>query len=191
MVRSSRRKVVQPTAVDFASVQRGCLTTITTDLEKIKADNGGKIPYGMLAKTVQEYQVHFPWVTKNMVQSNLQRLNKLNDTNKMVTTEISQNTMTRSGTISILTLSSALAEEITGEESVKSNIDETSTVNSTASFAQSASAEDSFDDSSSQQPTERVPGRPKGTTVENAMALKRQIELASEEAATKYSEARK
>jgi hypothetical protein len=91
MVRSLRRHVEQPTAVDFASVQRGCLTTITTDLEKNKAGNGGKILYGMLAKPVQEYQVHFPWVTKNMVQSYLQRLNKLNNTNKTYATEISQN----------------------------------------------------------------------------------------------------
>jgi hypothetical protein len=69
MWQSSRQKSKVVKAPRIAALWLQCLTTIATELEFQKANSKGKVPYGALARVVQEYKESFPWLSKDMVQN--------------------------------------------------------------------------------------------------------------------------
>ena len=46
-----------------------CLGYIVKELEVLKANNGGKTPYGTLKKLVNDHLVMFPWLNVMMVKN--------------------------------------------------------------------------------------------------------------------------
>jgi hypothetical protein len=169
------------------------LSTITTDLEKIKANNHGKIPYGVLTEKVREYQKEIPWVNIDMVKNHLKKLNKFN-ANKQTMLQASQG-ITTSTTINSATITSSLtlSDPLLNDGGVVAPSDDaldylssnSSTALSHISTTRTASSSSSAAPSS--LPTHAF-GRPKGTTLQNNIIMKRRIEVASEEAATRLSQ---
>jgi hypothetical protein len=49
------------------ALQLQSLTSITTDLELLRANNEGKIPYGTTSRLVLEYNDSFPWLNIDIV----------------------------------------------------------------------------------------------------------------------------
>ena len=47
------------------------------ELEAKKANNGGKMPYGAISRTVSAKQCIFPWISVNQVKNELKRSAKL------------------------------------------------------------------------------------------------------------------
>jgi hypothetical protein len=150
----SKRKSTTTSPTNLKAFRQQCLSTITTDLEKIKANNLGKIPYRVLTETVREHQKEIPRVNIDMVKSHLKKLNKL-DANKQPMLQTSQgistSTAINNGTIaSSLTLSDALlnggvapSEDALDDSSFNSStalshISTTSTTSSSSSAAPSS-----------------------------------------------------
>jgi hypothetical protein len=51
-----------------------CLTAIATELELLRANNNSKIPYGAVARLVNEYKDSFPRLNKDMVKNHIRWL---------------------------------------------------------------------------------------------------------------------
>jgi len=62
------------------ALQKQCLTSITTELEALKVNNGG------IAEIVAEYKKNFPWINKDMIKNHLRKLSKCDDYNEVFTT---------------------------------------------------------------------------------------------------------
>ena len=56
------RKKLSPE--ELVSVQI-CLNNVIRELEAKKANNGGKMPYGAISRTVSAKQCIFPWISVN------------------------------------------------------------------------------------------------------------------------------
>jgi hypothetical protein len=158
------------------ALQKQCLTTITTELEALKANNEGKIPYGGIARIVAEYKENFPWINEDMIKNHLRKLSKCNDLNEVITT-----TMEAVGLVCNYSNTTTLTASRQSNEST-TMIDDTTPVLDDTTIP--------FDDILDET-TQKRPGRPKGTTKEQSQDLQQKIKLAPEEAADKYSESRK
>ena len=80
MARVMRKRTVKQSSAKTArckALRDQCLTTVATDLELLKANNEGRVPYGAIARLVGEYKESFPWLNKDMVKNHLRKLNKL------------------------------------------------------------------------------------------------------------------
>ena len=64
------RKKLSPE--ELVSVQI-CLNNVIRELEAKKANNGGKMPYGAISRTVSAKQCNFPWISVNQVKNELKR----------------------------------------------------------------------------------------------------------------------
>ena len=53
------------------------LSFITTEIETIKANNGGNTSYSALVRIVAANKGVFPWLNINKVKNHLQKLNKM------------------------------------------------------------------------------------------------------------------
>jgi hypothetical protein len=93
-----------------------CLTTITTELELLRANNEGKVPYGAITWIVAEYKDSFPWLNKDLVKNHLRKLNKQDDGNKNTSTSTIKEKEKEEGSVcnlnshSTLTLTNSLTE---------------------------------------------------------------------------------
>ncbi len=210
MRRSSRKITKAVKAPRIAALRLQCLTTIATELELQKANNKGKVPYGALARLVQEYKESFPWLRKDMVQNHIRKLGKQQ---KITATLRQESGSDNSGISSLLQLSTSSSTKLSSLTSTnESNIDDDSTTANDDSAAvdddsASANAADSSTSNSNNPPsgvitqsnsiicgdnsTNKNVGRPKGSTTESSRDLKRRIELATEEAAEMYCQRRK
>lgn len=176
MMRSKRKIANVSSSTNITNTSRckalrhQCLTTITTDLELLRANNQGKIPYGAISRLVGEYKESFPWLNKDMVKNHIRKLNNLEEEEKTMQT-----------TMGIANCLINLAESLT-----------TGTATISSLSCTLVSANDAVDSSpSSEEPVVVAkPGRPKGTTMKHAVNQKHQIALASEEAAKRYSQER-
>ena len=73
---------------ELVSVQI-CLNNVIRELEAKKANNGGKMPYGAISRTVSAKQCIFPWISVNQVKNELKQSAKLevkSSTTSMYTT---------------------------------------------------------------------------------------------------------
>ena len=80
------RKKLSPE--ELVSVQI-CLNNVIRELEAKKANNGGKMPYVAISRTVSAKQCIFPWISVNQVKNELKRSAKLefkSSTTSMYTT---------------------------------------------------------------------------------------------------------
>jgi hypothetical protein len=210
MRRLSRKKSKATKAPRIAALRLQCLTMIGTELELQKANNKGKVPYGALARLVQEYKESFPWLSKDMVQNHIRKLSKQQKSTASLRQESGSD---NSGISSLLQLSTSSSTKMSSLTSTnESNIDDDSTTANDDSAAAdddsaSANAADSSTSNSNNPPsgvitqsnsiicgdnsTNKNVGRPKGSTAESSRDLKRRIELATEEAAEMYCQRRK
>jgi len=203
MRRSSRKITKAVKAPRIAALRLQCLTTIATELELQKANNKGKVPYGALARLVQEYKESFPWLSKDMVQNHNRKLSKQQKSTASLRQESGSD---NSGLSSLLQLSTSSSTKMSSLTSTnKSNINDDSTAADDDSA--SGNAANSSTSSSNNPPsgeitqsnsiiggnnsTNKNVGRPKGSTTESSRDLKRHIELATEEAAEMYCQRRK
>jgi len=210
MRRSSRKITKAVKAPRIAALRLQCLTTIATELELQKANNKGKVPYGALARLVQEYKESFPWLNKYMVQNHIRKLSKQQKSGASLRQESGSD---NSGISSLLQLSTSSSTKMSSLTNTKnSNTDDNSAADDDDSAATdddsaSANAANSSMNSSNNPPsgvitqsnsiiggntlTNKNVGRPKGSTAESSRDLKRRIELATEEAAEMYCQRRK
>ena len=80
------RKKLSPE--ELVSVQI-CLNNVIRELEAKKANNGGKMPYGAISRTVSAKQCIFPWISVNQVKNELKQSAKIevkSSTTSMYTT---------------------------------------------------------------------------------------------------------
>jgi hypothetical protein len=75
MMGRSKQKSTTTSPTNLKAFREQCLSTITADLEKIKTNNLGKIPYRVLTEKVRECQKEIPWVSIDMVKYHIRKLN--------------------------------------------------------------------------------------------------------------------
>jgi len=60
-------KDLSPSSVNF------CLDHVLRHLEEVKANNGGKMPYGAVTSKHKEMKPLFPWLTIDMIKYHMKR----------------------------------------------------------------------------------------------------------------------
>ena len=194
--RPSKYKRVKPSDVDNFSYELA-LQTIATKLETIKANSGGlQLPYGAVTDVVKEMQPTYTWLTKDMVRDHLktQRRKK----NRCTTSSIAPNSTEEriassttaewseshasSTTLSTLSRDSGYSSIVRmADESIANNLSETTMAGESVPTGQQGT-----------HITTTSPvtfGRPKGSTQDHSLDVKRRIRLATAEAAKLYSSA--
>ena len=69
MARVMRKCTVKQSSAKTArckALRDQCLTTVATDLELLKANNEGRVPYGAIARLVGEYKESVPCLNKDI-----------------------------------------------------------------------------------------------------------------------------
>ncbi len=173
-------------------LRQQCLTAIATELELLRANNNSKIPYGAVARLVNEYKDSFPWLNKDMVKNHIRRLNKLKETKESTSREELNTANTLITLASTTGAGNTTTTNTTTTSSISCSIYDSNFAESMPSHSLNPGPSSiEVSNSNNGSDTCGKPGRPKGTTIKNSLDLKRRIELASQDAAERFSEERK
>ena len=87
---SSRRKKQKIISKPLKAAVSAVLCSITTEIESLKADNGGKTPYHALVDAVSANKINFPWLNVNKLKNHLKKLKKEESDHPSKTNETQQ-----------------------------------------------------------------------------------------------------
>lgn len=180
----AKKKVSKQAEASVRPPKRGmalaCLNHTATEIEALKANNGGRVPYGRLQQLVEENKPCFPWLSVDKVNNHLRKYNK--ECTITDTVLHNENVTTMGSIFSFSGLSSLTGDETSGDDSTYQQPDASKSDESTT-------ASDSTGQSTLM--VEARAGRPKGSTSANSSDLERRIRLAKQEAAERFSLARR
>ena len=159
------------------------LCFICREVEIVRSNNGGNLPYGALQKVVKEHKVTFPWLNVMQVKNYIRRLKKTIpiDVVQLPSDPVSTSTTSALTIDPLLATSTLEATESTYEDYATESVTELDAIKSTTEL----DVTESMDMTNYVAPN-AIGGRPKGSTSAHSRELRDRIKLVLEEAAAEY-----
>jgi hypothetical protein len=174
------------------------LNHICTELEALKANNAGTLPYGAVAQIVKERHKVCPWITTTKVHNHLKKLRQLKDSHLTTSKLTTAATAIDESNPQTLSSFSTLTAESSGDNAVEMN---TTSIPPSLVTLPAGPLDDNAVDSippplvttttstTTATPTmaPKVGGRPKGSTLAAARDMDSRVALSKKEIAEQYS----